>query len=646
MSDHPDDRFDPRLSPPRAKPPRGAKFTTKVLKSLSRQQASALGAPATQRKGKGAVRGRGRVAAHQARQRFGLSSRRVTVKFRLVNLRHAGPGKVASRLRYLQRDGVRPDGEKGQLYSASLDAAEASDFERRCRGDRHQFAVIVSPDEGAEIGDLRAFTRSLMSQVERDLGTHLDWVAADHFDTGHPHTHLIIRGRGDDGKDLVISRDYISNGMRMRASELSTRWLGPRTPGEIDADFNRQVSAERWTGLDTQISRLSDDGHVQRVALQERFDATMAARSRARLAVLEGMGLAQRTPTGWMIDPSARTTLQAMGERGDIIRELQRLHSARQYEIFDPHQAGAGLVGRVAARGWHEESDRGYVLIESLDGRQQYVALPSRIDPNDLPASAILSVKPVEARFVDRTVVKVADQGVYRPAVHQQKISNDRSITDPDEFVQSHLRRLEALRRAGIVERVEEGVWRIPSDMAERALAYDRRRLGGMQVEVLSSIAIERQVRTLGPTWLDRQLIENTMPPESSFGQELRRALHERGEFLIARGYASRQGQRFVLARNLLEQLREREISDAATRLEATHGLIHRPIASGERISGTYRRNVDLVSGRYAMLDDGVGFSLVPWRPVIADRMGQSLSATISGGRVSWELGRQRGLSL
>ncbi len=50
-----------------------------------------------------------------------------------------------------------------------------------------------------------------------------------------------------------------------------------------------------------------------------------------------------------------------------------------------------------------------------------------------------------------------------------------------------------------------------------------------------------------------------------------------------------------------------------------------------------------LASGRYAMLDDGMGFSLVPWRPVIEQRVGQQPAATVLGGGVSWELGRQRG---
>jgi hypothetical protein len=92
--------------------------------------------------------------------------------------------------------------------------------------------------------------------------------------------------------------------------------------------------------------------------------------------------------------------------------------------------------------------------------------------------------------------------------------------------------------------------------------------------------------------------------------------------------------------------LREREIAAAAARIESTTHLSHRPTIDGVGVSGIYRESVQLASGRFAMLDDGFGFSLVPWRPVIEKRLGQELSAKVDAGRVSWELGRARSRSL
>ena len=94
------------------------------------------------------------------------------------------------------------------------------------------------------------------------LGTRLDWVAVDHWNTDNPHTHVVLRGKDDTGKDLVISRDYIAEGMRHRAAELATEWLGPRTELEIQRAMQREVDQERWTGLDRTLQRLAMDGLV------------------------------------------------------------------------------------------------------------------------------------------------------------------------------------------------------------------------------------------------------------------------------------------------------------------------------------------------------------------------------------------------
>ena len=82
----------------------------------------------------------------------------------------------------------------------------------------------------------------------------------------------------------------------------------------------------------------------------------------------------------------------------------------------------------------------------------------------------------------------------------------------------------------------------------------------------------------------------------------------------------------------------------AAKDIATETGLEHRPVADGQRVAGTYRRSVMLASGRYAMLDDGMGFSLVPWKPVIEQRLGQRLAATVRGSGISWQVERQLGI--
>jgi hypothetical protein len=122
---------------------------------------------------------RGAVAVRLGIRTPGRKSRRVTVKVRIVNLKRAGPRSIAMHLRYIERDGVTADGTPAHAYGAEHDAVDTQEFGSRCRGDRHQFRFIVSPEDGVEIADLKAFTRELMIHMERDLGTKLEWVAVD-----------------------------------------------------------------------------------------------------------------------------------------------------------------------------------------------------------------------------------------------------------------------------------------------------------------------------------------------------------------------------------------------------------------------------------------------------------------------------------
>jgi len=450
----------------------------------------------------------------------------------------------------------------------------------------------------------------------------------------------------------IISRDYIAEGMRHRASELATEWLGPRTELEMQRAMLREVEQERWTGLDRSLQREASDDGVVRV---ERFAEPRLQRQRqvliGRLQRLERMGLAtEQQPGVWAIHADTEPTLRAMGERGDIIRTMQRAMSSKSRElaVFEPRNDGRTLIGRVVGKGLADELyDKGYLIVDGTDGKAHYVALPPRLELEQYPTGAVVEVKgAADVRAADRNIAVLAVDGVYRTDHHlalaQGQVTPDR---DPREVVAAHVRRLEALRRAGIVEREAEGVWRIPDDLAERGRRYDAQRLGdGVAVELKSHLPIERQARVIGATWLDQQLIGGGKGlGDLGFGVEVKDALRQRADFLAEQGLAEHRGRRVVLARNLLATLRGRELAQAAKDIAVETGLEHRPVVEGQRVAGVYRRNVMLASGRYAMLDDGMGFSLVPWKPVIEQRVGP---ATMRGGTASWELGRQRDPSI
>ena len=649
-----DDRFRVRPGKPRQ---RGDTFIAQVL----RQASKAAGATGGRRgvggkaggkttgKAPGSRLGRGHVAARFTGQSLTAHSRRATVKVRLVYLQQASGKSTVQHLRYIEREGVDRQGGQGRAYGAITDEADTAAFDERGRGDRHQFRVIVSPEAAEQLEDLRTYTRHLMGRMEADLGTRLDWVAVDHWNTDNPHTHVVLRGKDDTGKDLIISQDYITRGMRERAMELATEWLGPRTELEIQRTLAREVEQERWTSLDRTLQREAVDGLVK----IERFNDPKLQRQRlllvGRLQQLQRMGLATETQPGtWAVHAEAEPTLRAMGERGDIIRTMQRAMDGRQRElaVFQPGDDGRTIVGRVAGKGLADELyDRGYLVVDGIDGKAHYVALPPKTELEQYPMGAVVEVKgSADVRTADKTIAALATDGLYRTdhhlAIAQGQAKEGR---DPQEVVATHVRRLEALRRASIVERVAEGLWKVPGDLPEQGRQYDAQRLSGLAVERKSHLSIERQARVIGATWLDQQLIGGGKGlGDLGFGSEVKDALQKRADFLTEQGLAERRGQRVILARNLLGTLRNRELAQAAKSIAADTGLEHRPVADGQRVAGIYRRSIMLASGRYAMLDDGMGFSLVPWKPVIEQRLGQQLAAAVRGGSVSWMIGRQR----
>lgn len=655
MSGRDDDSFRARPGPPKT---RGRSFVSKVLWQVGR----AGGKPAVRRAGPVAGKGRrkgqrpgprlgrGHTAARFTGRALTPSSRRVAIKTLLVNLRRASPQSLAKHLRYIERDGVGRDGEPGRAYGSLTSEADLEAFKERSQGDRHQFRFIVSPEDGAELEDLRTYTRHLMSRMEADLGTQLDWVAVNHWNTDNPHTHVALRGKDDTGNDLIIAGDYIAHGLRERAAELATEWLGPRTELEIQQTLRREVDQERWTSLDRALQQETVEGLLRIERLTEARSRHQREPLIGRLQHLQRLGLAdEQRPGIWSIHADAERTLRAMGERGDIIRTMQQAMSgqSRDLMVFEPGEHGNPIVGRIAAKGLADElQDRGYMVVDAIDGRAHYVALNAREELRQYPLGAVVEVRgSTGLRAADRTIAALTVDGLYR-ADHHLAIARGQAKPnrEPREVVAAHVRRLEALRRAGIVERITEGLWKVPGDLPEQGRKYDAQRVGGVTIGLHSHLTIEQQARAMGATWLDKQLLGGALDiGDRGFGGEVREALQQRTDFLLEQDLAEQRGRRVIFARNLLSTLRRRDIDGTARALEAATGLVHRPVVEGERISGTYRRSIQLASGRFALLDDGMGFSLVPWKPVIAQRLGQVMTATVRGSGVSWEFGKQRG---
>lgn len=651
-----DDEFEPHLGRMRSGGgKRGRKYVHRVLAAANLARGGAFGARAARmfggsRIGRGS--GVGRVlASRDAYATF--RARRVIVKSRIVKLAGKGLAAATAHLRYVQRDGTTRDGAPGQLYGAETYEADGKAFLRRAAPDRHQFRFIVSPEDGADYDNLKPLTRRLMTRVEGDLGTKLDWIAVDHFNTGHPHTHIIVRGVDDRGRDLIIARDYLTGGMRERAAELVDLDLGPRDDRAIEDRLRAEIEQERLTGIDRRLLAAMNSDRIVEAAAPQPFEQSLRA---GRLAKLAQLGLAEERGHGrWALAEGLEDTLRRAGERGDIIRTMQRAFAARgnvpapaDQSIYDPAMTNApSLVGRVIERGLSDEArDRHYLLVEATDGRTHYVDIGRGDALDPLGREAIVRIAAVETgpRQVDRTIVAVAgaNGGRYDIDAH---LRHDPTATEA--FAETHVRRLEAMRRgraAGM--RNPDGSWSIAPDHLDRVAAFEleRARDRPVTVALLSAQPIERLVEADAATWLDREMISDMPEPlrESGFGGVAREAQARRRQWLIAQGFAEETDGLVSFRPGMLAALQRRELLRIAGQLSRELDLPFVESRSGERVDGVLRRAVDLTSGRYALVVKSKEFTLVPWRPVLDRHIGKNVSAISRGDGINWSLGRGR----
>lgn len=659
MSDDGDDKFKPKLGRMRnIGNASGKRYLNRVLNSAGKMNPSF----AKSRSGKsftGRNMGRGsRATASTGSQRF--RQRRVVIKARFVKLAGAGLKKAAAHLKYVQRDGVSKESEPGQLYNDVSDDVDSEKFLERGEKDRHQFRFIVSPEDAVELTDMIAFTRDLMAQAETDLETKLDWVAVDHFNTDNPHTHIIVRGVDERGADLVIAKDYIARGFRERASDLVTAELGPRQDHEINTAMRKEVSQDRFTSIDhALLRRIKNDGIDMRDDPGSPYGRFKRSLDLARLDKLEKMGLAEQTIVGrWRLSDQMEPTLRALGQRGDIIKlmhaemtRLGRSSLSADYEIFRPQdQPKKTITGQIVTKGLSDEfSDRYYLVVDGVDGKTHYAEVGQIADIDTLKVGSIveLEARNPGPRSLDQTISTIAknNNGLYSADLHTV---HDRKASK--EFVRAHVRRLEALRRENIVRRFLDDSWEVPDSYLDDVTSYENRIASRTPVNVLmrSSFSLDVQSTATGATWLDRTLLDRSSTPiaNTGFVAEVEAALKKRQAYLIAQGLAHESANGVTFQRGLLVALERREVEKAAHGIAQETGKTYSAFKKSDRIEGVYSRDVNLVSGKYAMIEQSKEFKLVPWRSVLDRARGRPVSGFVGGNGISWDIGRKRGLGV
>lgn len=282
---------------------------------------------------------------------------RATVKVHYFDHARGGAGALKAHTRYLARDAasreeltegtetpapeIEPpeEGARGRPPESVFYDRDAEGIDGGTRAqawaksDKRHFRIILAPEEGERLRDLTGYTREVMARAEAELGTRFSWVAVNHHDTGHAHTHIILRGRRANGQDLILPRDFIRHRMRDIARDVATEWLGRRTPEQEREALGRDVIRHAPTRLDRMLeARMSDSRTIKVGRLQgPGNDPHLTAALRARAKELHRLGLASEVRRGVLqFEPGWQDRLKSMEFHLDIRKQLMAQRQVAQ----------------------------------------------------------------------------------------------------------------------------------------------------------------------------------------------------------------------------------------------------------------------------------------------------------------------------
>lgn len=612
--------------------------------------------------------GRG-ISGHGSKSR--MQKQRAVVKARVVrNGQGGGRGKannprnpraaLNNHLSYLERDEVGESGERGQFFGEHGELNRATDvasFADKVAEDRHYFRLIISPEKGKDL-DLQDYARDFMQQTERDLGTRLEWVGVAHYNTDNPHVHLLIRGKDELGADLVINRDYVSHGFRETAQDIATRYLGPRLESEIENERLSHITAERITPIDRHLRELAnrDPEGVVSTRRPDRIEPDWAYQNRmtqiGRLQHLEGMGLAEEVDSGrWVLSENLEERLRDIGQRRDIIQQIHNRLSPRSrvndvvvYNAEAP--PGVEITGEVIDRGRvNEIDDQQYVVINAADSKAYYVKLSGyseKLGPQ-VGIGSIVSVQTARRPRVgraDENAIAFAhnNNGIYDAGKHREQVIRAGKVSDPERYIESHILRMEANARRGLIEQIDTGQYRIPADLRQtlEALASKARNGSYIVVKQHGASGLREQMSATGPTWLDSKIARGDhLQPQrhigaSRFHKRVIAAMRGRIAELRKLGLIEDINGEIRLRNGALDALYEQEVALKATQLSRHYGQ-HIPLRDAQGFRGTVESVERLQSGNHAIVVDKSTqqFVVVPSSRGLERQLGKPVEVTL-----------------
>lgn len=620
-----------------------SKAAKSFLKSLAKISSKSFGKPSG--------KGRNNFVKSPAQ-----NSQRVVIKSRIVKQSQAGKtvGNINEHIKYVMRDGVEKSTESGLEISVT-GAENVNDFIKNCESDRHHFRLILAPENSHNL-DLKVYSQTLITALEKDLKTRLEFITVNHYNTDNPHTHLIIRGVDDKGKDLVISKEYMKEGMRFRAAEIATKMLGHRTELDIKNGMTREVSRAAFTLIDRDLLQISSKNEKKVIAVNSLGPVGSFKRNvqTQRLTELNKLSLAKEVSPGvWKVHEDLETKLRDLGTRGDIIKTMnKRLSNQHQQEkvIFDPsNPQQIKITGTVVDKSLSDEfNHKKYMVISATDNRLYYVPL-SQYSERAGAESRLGSVVSITTNKADNQVLKsdenilsIADKnnGIYSAAEHLKSINPHKlpeGVT-PQTVVDNHIKRLNSLESKGIVTKLENDTFKIPKDYREQ-IQNQRGNNNFVQVKLESLHDLKQQTDEKALTWIDKELTTHKPVPDGVVKNEFDKAKEARIETLCQLGLAEKTASGVTFSPDFEKQLYKMQMDEVGRRLPKEYGGIV-AIEPDSGFTGKIKEIKQLPSGSHLVISDGKNCVVVPAKPGMERNLGKEV--TVQNKNNQYEITAQK----
>jgi len=266
--------------------------------------------------------------------------------------------------KYLVREGTDIDGGRAKLYGTDLNEYRSNMADRN-------FRIFLSPQ--SDKIRLKEMTEKFIKTLEQQTGYKFYWQAANHYNTAHPHSHILVNGKDKHGREVQIPRDIVKTFMRESARDICTSQIGNRTAGEIAIEKEKELEARRFTRLDENLKELCGGNF----SINPKNIYVSRERVLARIENLRKMGLCNYADGAYRFSPKWEEGLRANGRYNTFLEARAQLRYSDQASLRVFSGKDGVVSGKVTKiyRPEDDFSNNHAVIIEGLDGKAYFVPL-------------------------------------------------------------------------------------------------------------------------------------------------------------------------------------------------------------------------------------------------------------------------------